>query len=708
MPRSQIAVGIDVGAHSLKAVVLRKTGSHVALLRTATVELGELAFIDDSERKDQRVAELLRGLLRKARIRRRTALVGLSGRDYFVKYLHLPPTTPDKLRKLIDYEVSEDPTSTSHQQSADFCLLDLPTRSEEFTVLVVLSRKDTLDRRLRLLKQAGIAAEHVTLNAIGLFNSYVNALDEDIYNDKTTLLVDIGGEHMDVVVQRNAKLLFIRNLSLGGGRFTEAVQEEFQLPIREAEGLKLSKGAILPGHFDVAAEIDTSTPEARLSAALLEPAESIYDTLQATIKYCQTQTRMTNLRIDDVVLSGRAARLRGLREFLAQRFRTPVDILDPFRGIETGGLPPGERDEVAEDAPSYSVAVGLALREFEEPHMRRIALLPEDLRRRREFLSHGFFVYVAAAVFALAFATMVYSSSLATTRAERELRVKKARISEAEALDKQLQDHLGLNTRLAQQTQAIQHMLDTGRRCTEVLAILKETLPAELTVDSISTVTDTPSPRARKRRRDEEEQQATTHLVIQGQVAERFGDREVTLGEAQHIVDNFLKNIEEQGASRLQVREVLDWQGLCEKLDKTRPAAAPRLGATIWGLLPPGVQALVHDAAEGNLLTHDARTRVVEGVNEVMLRRDFYREADFQDLPLPKEAQELLKPGHKAMSQKNIQRFNRILLETAYPQELAQSLFSQAKVTRYPDPKEPVSHRTFEMIVFFVSVFQGG
>ena len=119
MPRSQIAVGIDVGAHSLKAVVLRKAGSHVAVLRTATVELGELAFIDNSERKDQRVAELLRGLLRKARIRRRTALVGLSGRDYFVKYLHLPPTTPPKLPKQNNNHDAEAPPTNNHHQTPD-------------------------------------------------------------------------------------------------------------------------------------------------------------------------------------------------------------------------------------------------------------------------------------------------------------------------------------------------------------------------------------------------------------------------------------------------------------------------------------------------------------------------------------------------------------------------------------------------------------
>ena len=306
MPKTRTAIGIDLGAHTAKAVVLRKTGSRVALARAGAIELGELALLDDSERKDRRLAELLRFLLRQARVRGRKVACGLAGRDYFIKYLRVPPASPDKLRKIIEYEAADDPTAPS-EQTTDFMLLDLPGKAEEFSVLVAMAHNDALRRRLALLREAHLDTDGVTLNAMGLFYAYVHALDEDIYNDKTTLLVDVGARHMDVVVQRNAKLLFVRNLTLGGQRFSEAVQEEYELPIREAEELKLAQGAIVPEHFDVAAEIDVGTPEARLSAALLEPAEAVYNTLQATIKYCMTQTRMTDLRIDEVVLSGRGA-----------------------------------------------------------------------------------------------------------------------------------------------------------------------------------------------------------------------------------------------------------------------------------------------------------------------------------------------------------------------------------------------------------------
>jgi len=540
MPRSQTAIGIDIGAHALKAVVVRKRGARLELLRAATVEVGELAFIDDSERKDRRLAELLKLLLRHGRIRGGDVACGLAGRDYFIKYLRVPPTTPDKLRKVIEIEVSEDPTTAGADQCTDFWLLDLPTLSEDFTALIAMARNETIHRRLRLLRQAGLRADGITLNAVGLFYAYVNSLGDDIYDDKTTLLVDIGGRHMDVVIQRNAKLLFIRNLSLGGDRFTEAIQEEYHLPMRQAEELKIAQGALLPSQFDLAADLDTSTPEGRLSAALLDSAETIANTLQASIKYCQSQTRLRDLTIDRLVLAGRCSRLRGLAQFLQTRMRMPVEILDPFKGLDTSTLPIAMRDEVLEEGDNYTVAIGLALRELDERPIRPITLLPEDIRRRREFFARDFLVYASAVVYALAFAGMVYSSIIATRAATADLTTKQARIESAETYHKQLDERLAQNAVLARQNKAMKETLDTSRRTAEVLAVLKETTPPQLRIDAININTQQPRVYVRRGRASGQPKDPVTKLLIEGTVAATHQGNEITVGAGKSIVDNFL------------------------------------------------------------------------------------------------------------------------------------------------------------------------
>jgi len=545
MPRTRTAIGVDLGAHTLKAVVLRKQGSRVSLVRAGAIELGDLAMLDESERKDKRIAELLRFLLRQARIRGRKVGCGLAGRDYFIKYLRVPPASPDKLRKIVEYEAADDPTAPS-EQTTDFILLDLPTKTEEFSILVAMAHNDALRRRLALLRDARLDTDGLTLNAIGLFYAYVHAMDEAIYNDQTTLLVDIGAQHMDVVVQRNAKLLFIRNLSLGGQRFSEAVQEEYELPIREAEELKLAQGAIIPEHFEVAADLDIGRPEARLSAALLEPAEAIYNTLQATIKYCMTQTRMTDLRIDEVVLSGRAAMLPGLREFLAHRFHVPVTLFDPLQRIETGALPPSTRGDVEADPAGYSVAIGLALRELDDRPKKPITLLPAEVARRREFLTRDAFVYAAAVAFLLAFGAMFYSSQKASARAGEDDRKWEKLLEDGRRQRDEYTGLEGRNQGLARQAATLQRLFDTGRRTAEVIAVLKQRTPPELRITTVEVVTEGPKFRPTRGAREEEKDEPTTSLLIGGMVAARHGDQEIGLANAQDLVGRFLKSLEEE------------------------------------------------------------------------------------------------------------------------------------------------------------------
>jgi type IV pilus assembly protein PilM len=544
MAKTQTAIGIDLGAHAIKAVVLRKRGGRVSLLRAGSIELDDLAFLEDSPRKDQRLAELLRTLRRKARIAGRHAVAGLAGRDYFAKYLHTPPAPPDKLRKLIEYEVAEDSSAAGAQQTSDFWLLDLPTKGEEFTILVALARDEALHRRLGLLRRAGFTCDGLTLNAIALFNTYAHALDEALFNDETTLLLDLGARHLEAIIQRNGKILFVRNLALGGLRFSEALQEEFHLPIKDAETLKLSQGVLLPRHFDVAAEVDADTPEARISAALLEPVTTLVDTLQATLTYCKAQTRLTDLKVDRVVLSGRAARLRGLREILSQRLRLPVDMLEPLSNLDLGPLPPRDRDEVMTHAASYSVAIGLALRPLDEGRVQPISLLPAEVRRHRAFLARDAYLYAGAAVFLLAFGAILYSSNYAAAKEQQRAAAMKRSVERADDVIGDFEGHQARNVILAEQAEALKRLFDTGRRCADAIAILKQRTPRQLRLDTVAAVSKTPL--AGPRRKEAEEPKLTTHLLVEGTVAEKDGDQSITIAAAQNIVNKFLDSLLEE------------------------------------------------------------------------------------------------------------------------------------------------------------------
>jgi type IV pilus assembly protein PilM len=68
--------------------------------------------------------------------------------------------------------------------------------------------------------------------------------------------------------------------------------------------------------------------------------------------------------ISQILISGGTARMPGLAERIAATFSCPTEVLDPFKTIKVGmdkGL-----DKVSSLGPSLAVAVGLALRGFDQ------------------------------------------------------------------------------------------------------------------------------------------------------------------------------------------------------------------------------------------------------------------------------------------------------------------------------------------------------
>ena len=66
-------------------------------------------------------------------------------------------------------------------------------------------------------------------------------------------------------------------------------------------------------------------------------------------------------KIDQLFLAGGSSRVVNLDSQLKERFGMPVEIMNPFRQIDTAGSSVSQ-EWINENAPSLAVAVGLAVR----------------------------------------------------------------------------------------------------------------------------------------------------------------------------------------------------------------------------------------------------------------------------------------------------------------------------------------------------------
>jgi len=133
--------------------------------------------------------------------------------------------------------------------------------------------------------------------------------------------------------------------------------------------------------------------------------------------------------------------------------------------------------------------------------------------------------------------------------------------------------------------------------------------------------------------------------------------------------------------ARLIAQDVPDWVGFCslvvQQSQAKNPAAAPGAplivpspGKRIVELIAPLAKAALEKVALNGSVTDVEGQQILTGLNEVLKEPSFYQPADFEDVVLPMEIQDLLNRKMPPLNDAEVLRLNRLLLEASFPQHV--------------------------------------
>jgi len=373
------AVGIDIGSHAVKIALLERKGAATRALRLFR---GTLAGDTDPAR--------VQGALQRSGIHGGRGLLGISGRDLIIRYTHVPPVPDWRLKLLMQFEINEVGGQSGGQVAADYRRLKLPTEADEETVLVALARNTWLQPRLAAARGAGFKVGGGCPNSVAVFNAFLvhGAWKEG----ETTFLVSLGRENIDMGIQRDGELLFARNMSGGGHAFTEAIMSTFGLSETKAEKNKVTKGDLTPRSK---ARYADATAE-KLANTMQGPAGQLVSMIQSSVMICRAQTKIADLNVDRLVLTGGTARMKGIVDYFQANMSVPVELFDPVQSLDLSALPAADQEELGENAADFATAVGLA-QTLLQPNAFKLEVLTESEKRKRQFLGQTIWAIGAAA-----------------------------------------------------------------------------------------------------------------------------------------------------------------------------------------------------------------------------------------------------------------------------------------------------------------------
>jgi general secretion pathway protein L len=300
-------LGLDLGSHSLKGLILETTLRGYAVKAYAQVPMPVEG--EPSERLRAGIQALLQpGQLAGAD----TVVVALPGVSLAVHPISLPFSDAKKVESTLAGEVESQLPFELEDAVIDHQVARVDDSGTQLLVGVV--RKAELAALLERLRAAKVEPRVVTHPAL-VYQSLLQTMPEA---EESVAIVDLGHQRVCVAIGRpGGTVELARSFAGGGAALTRALAQEFQIPLADAASWKETHGAL-------GSEVVGPDAE-RAAGVFLRALQPVLRELKATFKSHEARTRRPVTR---VLLCGGTARLRGMAEQLERDLGVPTQALE--------------------------------------------------------------------------------------------------------------------------------------------------------------------------------------------------------------------------------------------------------------------------------------------------------------------------------------------------------------------------------------------
>src|ERR671926_565978 len=338
-------VGLDIGSSSVKAVELQGKMGALSLVNLGFQGLQPDTVVDGQIMELNDVSGVIAGLFASHQFETDRVAAGVSGSSVIVKNIIVPQMTREELEGSIDWHAEEHIPFEISDVSLDYQVVG--SGADSLHVLMAACKRDFVANLKQAIQLAGKQPAVIDVDAFALQNCY-----EVNYQPAANLVVallNVGASTMNINILRGVRSVFTRDVSVGGNQYTSLLQKELGLTYEQAEQVK--RGGEAPSNVQ---------PE-EIDAALESVSDMLALEISKTFDFYRATAEDGDGSVQKIMISGGGSKLRGLTEFLSNRFEMPVERLDPFRQIKVDARR-FDPDYMREVVPELAVAVGLALR----------------------------------------------------------------------------------------------------------------------------------------------------------------------------------------------------------------------------------------------------------------------------------------------------------------------------------------------------------
>ena len=232
-------IGLDVGASSIKIAQVMQSKKGAELKAFGMKSLAPEVIVDGAIMDAEVVVDTIRDVIKEFKAKGRYSSISVSGHSVIVKKIIVADMSREELEDAIETEAQQYIPFDIEDVNVDFQILepDEMMQEGEMGILLVAVKKEKVDEHIELIKEAKLDPIVVDVDAFAVENAY--ELNYEIDPDLIIGLVDIGAGTMNINILQDGVSSFVRDISIGGDHYTEAIQKEFN------EGLILKQFKLL-------------------------------------------------------------------------------------------------------------------------------------------------------------------------------------------------------------------------------------------------------------------------------------------------------------------------------------------------------------------------------------------------------------------------------------------------------------------------------
>lgn len=367
MAKTRQAIGLDIGAQSVKMVCLELKGDSVAIVDYKIKE-----YLKQEERS-KTINEMLKDVSKDIPV-----IASVEGSHVFIRVFKLPGVAKSKLARIVAYEAQQQVPFPIDEVVWSYQCLRRVSPEETDVVLTAIRASVIRD----LLASLEIDVADVVPPVIGLNNLLSWTGYEDIRDpsDQAVMVLDLGAKTTDVIIVEKQNLWF-RTIPIGGEVITQVIASEYGISYANAELLKKEKGEIV-----LEEEAEPNSDRRRMSTSIIRALTRLTSEISRSVEVYSSSFNSLGPR--NIFITGGGAGLKNIGRFFGKKFRTDVSLLNIEKRFSV-------KEGFPQDVGRFGTALGLALHGIGFCKI-RLSLLPKEILNKYKWLNRQPYVIAAS------------------------------------------------------------------------------------------------------------------------------------------------------------------------------------------------------------------------------------------------------------------------------------------------------------------------